>query len=261
MSIFRIAAEHLRVGVLNELQYRVNFFVQLLQSVIALVTGFVALSLVFRQTSSLAGWSAPELLVVMGVHILVGGLIQTLIQPNMARLIADVQQGTLDYVLTKPADAQALVSMREFRIWRSIDVIIGSIVVLWALANLSVDVGFGGALAFGYAIVLGGLMVYSVWLALTTSSFWVIRSNEMLEMFNSVYQAGRWPVGVYPGWLRGLLIFIVPVAFAVTVPSQALTDRLGSGALVFATILTVAMLAAGRFIWRRGLRRYSGASA
>ena len=42
-----------------------------------------------------------------------GGLIQTVIQPNMERLMEDVQQGTLDYVLTKPDDAQLLVSVRE----------------------------------------------------------------------------------------------------------------------------------------------------
>ncbi len=259
--LLRVAAEHVRVGVMNELQYRVNFFVQLLQSAVALVTGLVALALVFRQTDSLAGWSAAELLVVMGVHVMVGGIIQTVIQPNMVRLIADVQQGTLDYVLTKPIDSQALVSMREFRLWRGIDVVVGALVLFWAISNLINDVGVAEALKFGYAIVLGGLMVYAIWLSLTTTSFWIIRSNEMIEMFNSLYQAGRWPIGVYPGWLRGLLTFIVPVAFAVTVPSQALTDRLGGGVLIFATVLTAAMLLAARFIWRRGLRRYSGASA
>ena len=35
----------------------------------------------------------------------------------------DVQQGTLDYALTKPEDAQVLVSVREFRIWQSVDVV------------------------------------------------------------------------------------------------------------------------------------------
>lgn len=257
----RIALAHVRVGVMNELQYRVNFFVQLMQSVIALATGLVALALVFRQTDSLAGWSAAELLVVMGVHIVVGGLIQMVIQPNMVRLIDDVREGTLDYVLAKPIDAQALVSVRELRLWRGIDVIVGGLVMAWALSNLADSAGAAEALRFGYAILLGGLMVYAVWLALTTTSFWVIRSNEMIEMFNSVYQAGRWPVGVYPGWLRGLLTFIVPVAFAVTVPSQALTDRMGAGVLALATGLTAVMLLGARVFWRRGLRRYSGASA
>ena len=59
----------------------------------------------------------------MGVFTLVGGIIGTFIQPNMERLIDDVRQGTLDYVLTKPDDAQVLVSVREIRIWQLVDVV------------------------------------------------------------------------------------------------------------------------------------------
>ena len=61
----------------------------------------------------------------MGVHIVMGGLIQIFIQPNMARLMDDVRMGTLDYVLTKPADSQVLVSIREVRIWSIVDVVTG----------------------------------------------------------------------------------------------------------------------------------------
>ena len=78
MSFLRLAAVFFRVGILNELQYRVNFFLQLLQSLVALATGLIGLSLVFNHTEALAGWSRPELLAVMGVHILMGGFIQSL---------------------------------------------------------------------------------------------------------------------------------------------------------------------------------------
>ena len=40
------------------------------------------------------------------------------------------------------------------------------------------------------------------------------------------FAAGRWPVTIYPGWLRIGLTFLVPVAFAVTVPAEALASRL-----------------------------------
>ena len=54
----------------------------------------------------------------MGVHILMGGVIGTSIQPNMVRLMEDIRQGTFDFVLTKPDDAQVLASVREVRIWQ-----------------------------------------------------------------------------------------------------------------------------------------------
>ena len=72
---------------------------------------------------------------------------------------------------------------------------------------------------------------------------------------------GRWPVSTYPRWLRTGLTFLVPIAFAVTVPAQALTRRLNGRTLLFALGLAVLFVIFTRWFWRRGLRRYSGASA
>ncbi|OGO64987.1 MAG: ABC transporter permease [Chloroflexi bacterium RBG_19FT_COMBO_55_16] len=261
MNFFRLAWAYFRVGALNELQYRVNFFIQVFQSFLALGTGLVGLALVFNHTDSLSGWSRPELLAVMGIHILMGGLIKTTIQPNMERLMGDVQQGTLDYTLTRPADSQVLVSVREVRIWQVVDILMGLIVLLVALVQIQHRVGLWQALGFGIALVMGGLMIYCFWLMLTTGAFWVVRMDQIVELFQGVYQAGRWPVGIYPLWLRTGLTFLVPVAFAVTVPAEALTGRLTWQTMVGAAALTAFLFVLARWVWKTGLRNYTGASA
>lgn len=261
MSLFRLMYSYFRIGAMNELQYRVNFFVQLLQSIVALAVGLISLSLVFSHTDTLAGWTRPELLAVMGVHILLGGVVQMIIQPNMMDLMEDVQRGTLDYVITKPEDAQVLVSVRRIRIWNTIDVLLGAIVLGVALAEIGAQFSIGQALLFAAALLLGWMMIYSLWLSITSVSFWVVRVGEIVNLFEGLYAAGRWPVTIYPGWLRGLLTFIVPVAFAVTVPAEALTNRLNLQTLGLAAVVALGLMLVARLIWRTGLRNYSGASA
>jgi len=73
--------------------------------------------------------------------------------------------------------------------------------------------------------------------------------------------AGRWPVSLYPAWLRFGLTFLVPVAFAVTVPAEALTGRLTWQTGLLAVGLAAALLVVSRVFWKVGLRNYSGASA
>ena len=58
---------------------------------------------------------------MLGIQLL-GGVISTSIQPNMQRLMEEVRDGKLDFALTKPEDSQALVSIRDVRIWRAVDV-------------------------------------------------------------------------------------------------------------------------------------------
>jgi len=261
MNALRLAWLFLRLGVLNELQYRVNFFVQLLQSVIQVGTGLAVLALVYSHTDALNGWTQPELMTVLGVQILLGGVIRSAIQPNMQKLMEDVQEGTLDFALTKPADAQVLISVRQFRIWQVTDVVSGAILIGLGLEGVERSVGVLDALAFGAALGLGALMIYCFWLVITTGAFWVVRMEHVLELFEGVYLTGRWPVGVYPGWLRYTVTFLVPIAFAVTVPAEALTSRLEAETLLLSLGFAAALFAFTRWFWRFGLRHYSGASA
>jgi ABC-2 type transport system permease protein len=147
------------------------------------------------------------------------------------------------------------------RVWQGVDIIMGLIILIVAVLQLQSRIGIGQALAFAAALLLGGLMIYSFWLILTTGAFWVVRMDQIVELFQGVYQAGRWPVGIYPGWLRSGLTFLVPVAFAVTVPAEALTGRLTSQTLLGAAALAFALLLAARWVWFTGLRNYTGASA
>jgi ABC-2 type transport system permease protein len=250
-----------RIGALNDLQYRANFWLQILQSAIQLFTGLAVLALIFSQTPQLNGWSQPALLAVMGVHILMGGVIAALIQPSMERLRQDIREGTFDFVLTKPEDIQVLSSIREIRIWQAVDVIVGLVVLGVAVGQLQGSLGVLEALAFAWALVIGGLMIYSFWLIVTTVAFWIVRIDEVAELFQGLYQSGRWPVTIYPDWLRTSLTFLVPIAFAVTVPAQALTSQLTPETLALATGFGVFALVASRAFFRIGLRRYSGASA
>jgi ABC-2 type transport system permease protein len=257
----QVVRTFLRVGALNELQYRVNFALQLLQSVVALATAVAVIALVFSYTPTLGGWTPAELLVVVGVHTLLGGVIRALIQPAMQQLMEDIRQGTLDFVLTKPADAQLLVSVRRIEIWRLVDVIVGAGVVVVGTVRAGHEPGPLGVVAFLVALGCGVVLIYCLWLAITVGAFWIVRMEAMVELFNGLYQAGRWPVGLYPGWLRVVFTVFVPLAFAVTLPAEMLTGRAGLPWLGVAALFTVTVAAATRWLWRVGVRNYAGASA
>jgi viologen exporter family transport system permease protein len=261
MNALRVSWLYLKIGVINELQYRVNFFVQLLQSLIQVGTALVMLSLVYSHTTELNGWKQPELLSLVGVQVLLGGFIHAFIQPNMQRLMEDVQQGTLDFALTKPEDAQLLISVRMVRMWQVVEVVSGAILLFVGLTGVEKSIGVFDAVAFGIALLVGGVLVYCFWLIMTTGAFWIIRMENVLELFEGIYSTGRWPVTVYPGWLRYSITFLIPIGFAVTVPAQALTSRLQWPTLLLSVAFGCALFTFTRWFWRFGLQHYSGASA
>ncbi len=261
MRALQIGWLYFRVGAMNELQYRANFFVQLFQSALALGVAVVVLRLVYSHTTELNGWSQSELLVVLGIQLLMGGIVHAAIQPNMQRLIDEVQDGKLDYALTKPEDAQVIVSVREIQIWQVVDVISGGVVIGVGVSGVDHAVGVVDVLTFIGLLLLGAVLIYCFWLIISTGAFWIVRMWFISELFEGIFQTGRWPIGIYPGWLKYSLTYLVPIGFAITVPAQAVTSRLEWTTVVVAVVFAVVLFGFTRWFWRFGLRRYSGASA
>jgi len=261
VSLLRLLWVFFRVGVMGELAYRVNFVVRLFQSLVELGTALAGLAIVFSYTDNLGGWRPDEIVALVGVYFLVGGVIGLFIQPSMEAFIESIREGTLDFTLTKPEDGQLLISIQDVEIWELIDILLGFGVLSVALMRLGERIGAGEAAAFAVMLLAGGAIVYSFWLILASLSFWFVRVENILVIFQSMYEAGRWPISLYPGWLRFGLTFLVPVAFATTVPAEALTGRLDTPTLLGALALAAALLVASRLFWRTGVRHYSGASA
>src|SRR5260370_41635020 len=81
------------------------------------------------------------------------------------------------------------------------------------------------------ALCISLLIVYAIFLLLTSASLWQ-HGVPLVWIFTSFMQLGRYPVGIYPGMLRLLLTWIVPVAFITTVPVEMLTRQVSPIMLV-----------------------------
>lgn len=250
-----------RVRAIHELHYRANFTLNVFQVMIDLAIGLITIRLVFANVDALNGWSEPELLVVLGTYTILDALIRAVILPNMFALVQDVQDGAFDAVLVMPADEQLVVSTRELSVWDLSGVLIGGAVVAYGASRVGGD---NPADAAAYIVLLGvaACIVYAFFLAVASLTFRLIDLRDLLfRLFQASSYSGRWPLGVYPGWLRVALTAIVPIALAVTIPATALTGRLSLPELAASVGTAVAVLAASRWVFRRGMRSYSGASA
>ena len=87
MSYLRLLWIFLRIGAMNELAYRANFWAQLLQSLVNLGVALGGLAVIFGQTEALGGWQPAEMVALLGVFFLMSGLIGSLISPSMSHLI------------------------------------------------------------------------------------------------------------------------------------------------------------------------------
>ena len=261
MNYLRLIRVFFLVNIAGELAYRINFLFSFFESVVGLGFTLAGMAIIFSYTDSLNGWRPAEILALVGVYSLIGGIIRVAILPGMEQLTQSVRDGTFDFTLTKPEDAQLIVSISRIGVWKIVDIFLGLVILIIALVQLGGSIGGLQAVEFLAMLLTGSVIVYSFFLILATLAFWLVRIENVLTIFLSVYHAGRWPLSLYPGWLRYGLIFIIPVAFATTIPVEALTSRLNWVTLVAAFTAAVVLFSLSRAFWKFGLKHYSGASA
>jgi len=75
-------------------------------------------------------------------------------------------------------------------------------------------------------LVCASLVLYSLWILVVASAFYVVKVDNLSYLFVSIYDAARWPVSVFRGVLRLVFTFVVPLALMTTFPALALLGRL-----------------------------------
>jgi ABC-2 type transport system permease protein len=217
----------------------------------------------FSQVQTLQGWTFSAALALLGVYLIVSALRGLFIGPSLESLAGlgqEILTGSFDFTLLRPCDTQFLISFRQWRLFALLDLLLGLGVLAAALLQ-------GGQapqplqwLAFGVALASGVLVLYSILLVFTALVFW---SPGFLFtwVFDALFQLARYPVSIYPNWLRFLLTWIVPVGVMTTIPAQALTGEVTWGVLIISVLFAALLMLLSSLLFRRALRRYSSASS
>lgn len=242
-----------------ELEYRLNFLVATLSSLGGLVGSLFGLFLFYRTGYEFQGWSWEEALIVLGIFTVLQGFAATFLAPNLSKIVKQVQEGTLDFVLLKPISSQFWLSARTLSPWGIPDLVFGLLVIGYAGGRLQLSpVSYFVAVP---PLVFGFLSLYSLWFMLGATSIWFVKIYNVTEVLRGLLEAGRFPVGAYPIAYRVFFTFVIPVAFLTTVPAQALLGRVAWTWLLGALGLAIALLQISRWFWRFALRFYTSASS
>ncbi len=250
-----------RSAIAGELEYRLNFWSNVLLSLFWLAWSVLGVRVFFVHADRIAGWSYDELLIVLGMFFVMNGFRELLLQPNLGRMSEYIRLGTLDYMLTKPINSQFLVSLRNLDVFSLNGVLLGGGLIVYSLWCIRLLPPAGDAALFVVLTVAGAVVLYSFNLLLQTLTVWLVDLERADTLVSSVVEAGRFPVAFYRGWVRLALTAIVPVAVVTTFPAQALLGRLDGHVALAAIALAILSFAAATVFWNVALRSYTSASS
>ncbi|HLZ63072.1 MAG TPA: ABC-2 family transporter protein [Ktedonosporobacter sp.] len=263
MYYLRLLTAFIRLSAQEEMAYRANFFISLLHALLNLGTGALGMIVLFGQVKTIQGWNLTSSLVLLGVYLTLQALRGLFIGPSLETLAGvdgEVWTGRLDFIVLRPVNIQFLASLRYWRLFALIDLLLGAGVLGVAIAQLHQSLTFPDLLEFLIALIASTLILYAVLLFFAGLVFW---SPGFLFtwVFNGLFQMARYPVGLYPGWARLVLTWIVPVGIMTTIPAEAISGRLPIAVLAGSVLLAVLLAIGASIVFQVGLRRYASASS
>lgn len=251
----------LRFSFVVRLEYRIDFILNIVRSLVGFLLNLFTLEVIFAQTQMLAGWNREEALVLYGVFVCINELWYFLFFLNIMQIPDLIRLGELDKVLLMPVSRLFLISLRNFLIFSVPNLVFGILIIVYNLQKL--DQGLSLLQAFSAVLLIanGLLVLYSLMLASSSLAFWTTQLRAFWEAYSMFTDAGKYPVTIFEGASRFVLTFILPIGVIFTFPAQALVHGLTIVQVLEILFFGQAIFFLARKIFAFGLMHYDSASA
>lgn len=238
--------------------YRWDFVLSAITMAMASVFGLAFVYLMFSKVPSLAGWSFYEIVLLYGCSLIPQSLFNML-SLNLYYFSENyIVQGKFDRVLLRPVDSLFQIIFEQFRLESLGDGVIGIGLIIYCAGKLHIEAGVLDWVIFGLSAVCGAVLYISVFLILTSISFWMEDRVGVMPPVYNMMAFGRYPLDIYNAGVKFLLSWVLPFGFATFYPAANLLRpnqyRFYAGVL---PLVTAVFLTIGIATWRRGVRNYS----
>jgi ABC-2 type transport system permease protein len=241
-------------------EYRVDLVVGVVTSMLMQAAALSFLFIVLRHTQTLAGWSERQVLFLFGMTA--GSLGASEMLFNQIWLLPQyIVAGDLDRLLTYPVRSLLFFLVTRPELHALGNLLTGAAYVVASLTALHspwyVWLGIPLWWCCGTLIYTSALVVFGCLSFRLIGPF----SQHMLIPLN-LLQASRYPLAVYPNWLRNLLLFAIPYGTFHYLPARVLFGKtaaiwgLGLGPVAALLFVVVAQVA-----WNFGLIKYESSGS
>ncbi|MDD6796534.1 MAG: ABC-2 family transporter protein [Clostridiaceae bacterium] len=244
------------------LEYRADFILGLIGFILIQLTGVIFIKLIFNNIPALEGWSFYEILFIYGFAQIPRG-IDHVFTDNLWILSGQIiVQGQFDRYLLRPLNPLFQVIAERFQPDGFGEIIIGTTLLIISSLKLEISFSILKIIYFIIAILSATLIYTAIKLAVASLAFWIKFAQSYLYMSYQLSDFAKYPMGIYPKFIRGLLTFVVPFAFTGYYPGAYF---LGKGSFVTGILLTAAIAIIGigiaYCIWLKGMSLYESSGS
>jgi ABC-2 type transport system permease protein len=255
------------IGVQNTLVYRVNFLFRATFGLVPLAAIIFVWRAIYEgkgEGGDVAGYQLSQMISYYIVVTLVD--MTTAVTEDDWQIAADIREGTISQFLIKPIDYLAYRFTLFFSgraIYTACAIVPVGCFILYLHDHFILPASWIAAAGFVVSLVLTATLQFLISYTMALLAFWILEvATVIFILFAFEYVAGghMFPLDILPAGLRTVLEF-TPFPYLLFFPVSVYLGRvtgpaLASGLCIQAVWIVLAYCLA-RFVWSRGIRKYS----
>jgi ABC-2 type transport system permease protein len=241
--------------------YRLDFAGQLLSEFLSETAQIALIWVVMQRFHSLGGWSMWEVGVLYALSSLVGRMFVSFL--GGARSISQkVVAGDLDEFLITPTNPLFLINAYHSVAWRFYYNVSVFLIFIICANRAGIPLSARTIVLFALFFVSSTLILYSLYLIAGTVSFWILKTEALTQILDSLMnQFVQFPIHIYGRVIGLIFTFLVPIGFITYYPSALLLSKIENVMIspyigYFSPLIAFILLIVSYKFWKFGLNRY-----
>jgi ABC-2 type transport system permease protein len=257
----------LSVGIQNTLAYRLNFFFRAGFNLVPLAATIFLWRTIYASKaadSDVAGYELAQMISYYLVVSIVDAL--TAVNEDDWQIAAEIRDGQISQFLLKPINyfAYRMVLYAAGRIVYLVTCFVPlGLFILYYQEYFHIPSDPSVYLWFSFSVVLTALLQFFISFTMALLAFWILEIDTFIFILFAIeYVAGGhlFPLDILPPWINALLVY-TPFPYLLYFPVSIFIERTTGSMLSTGIAIQIFWVCAAfflaRFVWNRGIRKYS----
>lgn len=240
------------------MEFRTNFLFWSTIGIAWSLFNFFFFGVIAGVNNGIGGWSVNEMYLLLSIFTILDAFTWSFFYRNMQEYTDAIYSGRLNDILVKPIDAQFLLMTKENSYNNVFRFILGVGVLIWSLWQLQIMPSLLMIVLFLVTLSAGLLLMYSLWFALSTITFYVENLDNVNNIVPSLRRVWQVPKSVYTGAISVIVTVLLPVGLITSVPGEILIQRWSWVSVGYLCIFSLAVFGMSRWFFKLSIRRYTG---
>lgn len=222
MNYLKLYFSYMKRSFISRLEYKKDTLISIFSFLLTNVFSILSIYFIIQSIPSLKGWDMYELGFLYGFSMLAVSLDHLFTDDLWLVAYRKVQSGELDKYFLRPIPVLFQVIAEVFQPEGFGELIVGIVMITFCSFFINISWSFGVVLLLIISVFAGALVISSLKIIFASLAFPFKRSGQLLQIVYNFISYTRYPISIFPGFIKSFLTFVLPFALFISIPVEVM---------------------------------------